>query len=548
MKTFVRSLLLSLLMILFSVTAGGTFAFAQGTLRVGWAGSPDSLNPGVAVLSEAYAVFELVYNTMFSLNFDGTFSPELAREWTVSDDGRVWTFKIHPDVTFHDSEPLTASDVAFTYNLNLAREDYPFLHAYTTHFESVEAPDDETVVVTLDEPIPNMEAQLVFQYILPEHIWDDKAEGSAAVDFENLEMIGSGPFRMEAYQPGEFVRLTANEAYFGGAPNIDEVIFQTFNSQDVLVQALRTGQVDMITELPPTSAVALRNDPNIELVTGAPLSPSVTDIIFNQVAPEDCPEGSACSGHPALRDLTVRKALAHATDKQQIIDVVLLGLGTPGLTLVPDGLGVWYNDTLEDYAYDVERANQMLDEAGYLDTDGDGIREMPGGGQALVFRLNWPSDKLEAPRTAELLSSMWGDVGVGTELQALDADALTSICCPAFDFDVIIWGWVSDPDPGFLLGVMITAEIPTGSSETGYSDPEYDALFAQQSTELDEEARRDLVWQMQQIVFDDVVYIIPFYAQAAQAYRTDRFTGWITDQPRVALEDPSSLTVIEAVQ
>ena len=167
----------------------------------------------------------------------------------------------------------------------------------------------------------------------------------------------------------------------------------------------------------------------------------------------------------------------------------------------------------------------MLDEAGYLDSDGNGIRELPDGGQELSFRVNWPSDKLEGPRTAELLSSMWGEVGVGTELQALDADALTSICCPAFDFDVIIWGWVSDPDPNLLLGVMTTAEIPTGSSETGYSNPEYDALFAQQSTELDEEVRRDLVWQMQQIVFDDVVYIIPFYGQAAQAYRSDRFNG-----------------------
>ena len=547
MKTFVRSTFL-LLLIIFLATVGGTFASAQGTLRVGWPGSPDSLNPGAAVLSEAYVVFELVYDTLFNLELDGSFSPELARDRTVSDDGLVWTFKIVPNVTFHDGEPLTAQDVAFTYTLNSAREDYPYLHAYTTHFESVEAPDDETVVITLDEPIPNIEAQLVFQYILPEHIWGDKMEGSAAVDFENLEMIGSGPFKMEAYQPGEFVRLTANENYFGEVPNVGEVIFQTFNSQDVLVQALRTGQVDMITELPKTAAVALRNDPNIELVTGAPFTPSVTDIIFNQIAPENCPEGSACSGHPALRDITVRKALAHATDKGQIIDVVLLGLGTPGLTLIPDGLGAWYNDTLEDYAYDVERANSLLDEAGYLDTDGNGIREMPGGGQELVFRLNWPSDKLEGPRTAELLSSMWAQVGVGTQLQALDADALTSLCCPAFDFDVMVWGWGSDPDPNLLLGVMTTAAIPTGSSETGYSNPEYDALFAQQSTELDEATRRDLVWQMQQIVFDDVVYVIPFYDQAAQAYRTDRFTGWITDQPKVALEDPTSLTVITPVQ
>ena len=243
----------------------------------------------------------------------------------------------------------------------------------------------------------------------------------------------------------------------------------------------------------------------------------------------------------------MRLALAHATDKQQIIDVVLLGLGAPGLTLIPDSLGVFYNDSLEDYAYDPELANQILEDAGYLDTDGDGVREMPDGGQPLNLRMNWPSDSTVAPRMAELLNGMWAEAGVATELQALDADALTSVCCPTFDFDVILWGWGSDPDPSFLLSVMTTDEIPTGNSETGYSNPEYDALYLDQAVELDKDARIEKVWEMQRIVFDDIVYLIPFYAQAVQAYRTDRFTGWQTNAGKVALEDPSSLLVIEPV-
>ncbi|MCA9985803.1 MAG: hypothetical protein KDE59_15965, partial [Anaerolineales bacterium] len=153
-----------------------------------------------------------------------------------------------------------------------------------------------------------------------------------------------------------------------------------------------------------------------------------------------------------------------------------------------------------------------------------------------------------APRMAELLSGMWQQIGIQTELQALDPDALTSVCCPTFDFDIILWGWGSDPDPNFLLSVMLTDEIPTGNSETGYSNAEYDALYLQQAVELDRDTRIDLVHQMQQIVFDDVVYIIPYYAQSVQAYRTDRFTGWLTDAGKVALEDPSSLLVIEPVQ
>jgi peptide/nickel transport system substrate-binding protein len=328
------------------------------------------------------------------------------------------------------------------------------------------------------------------------------------------------------------------------------VTFQTFESDDVLVQSLRSGQVDMITELPATAVEALRNDTNIQVATGAPYAPDVTDVIFNQIDPENCPTdvGGICSGHPALRDRNVRLALAHATDKQKLIDVVLLGYGTPGLTLIPDGLGPWYNNTLNDYEFDVAEANRILDEAGYLDTDGDGVREMPDGSRPLTFKLHWPSDSIDSPRTAELLSEMWKEVGVTLELQAVDPDALTAECCPAFDYDIMIWGWGSDPDPNLLLSVYSTGEIPNGYNETGYSNPEYDELHAQQGVELDLEKRRELVWQMQEIVFNDVVYIIPYYAQAIQAYRVDKFKGWITDQPKLALEDVSSLLVIEPVQ
>jgi peptide/nickel transport system substrate-binding protein len=249
-----------------------------------------------------------------------------------------------------------------------------------------------------------------------------------------------------------------------------------------------------------------------------------------------------------LRDRNVRLALAHATDKQKIIDVVLLGLGTPGLTLVPDGLGLYYNDTITDYEYDPTLANQILDDAGFLDSDGDGVREMPDGGEPLNFRLNWADDSPNYPREAELLNEMWGQVGIATELQGLDPDALTSICCPTFDFDVILWGWGSDPDPGFLLSVMTTDEIPTGNSETAYSNPAYDQLYVEQATELDLDRRRELIWQMQEIAHQDIPYIVPYYDQAVQAYRTDRFSGWITDQPKVALEDVTSLVVITPVR
>ncbi len=529
-------------------TDSGSTSDGPVVARVGWAGSPDTLNPGTAVLTEAYTIFELVYDSMYQLELDGTYSLELADSLDVSEDGLVYTFHIRDGITFHDGEPLTAEDVAFSYNLYASQEDFPFLPVYTEFFDTVVADDSNNVLITLTDAIPNIQSQLIYLYVLPEHIWG-ALEGTAVPEFENEAVIGSGPFKMVEYAQNEFVRLEGVKDHYLQGPIIDEVVFQTFENQDALVQALRTGQVDMITEMPNTAVVSLRNEENIELVSGPPLSPSVTDIIFNQTEPENCPPGDGlCTGHPALRDRNVRLALAHATDKQQIIDVVLLGLGAPGLTLIPDSLGVFYNNSLNDYEYDVALANQVLDDAGYLDSDGDGIREMPDGSNPLNLRMNWPSDSTEAPRMAELLASMWAEVGVGTELQALDPDALTATCCPAFDFDVILWGWGSDPDPSFLLSVMLTEEITTGNSESGYSNPTYDELYLQQAVELDQQQRIDLIWEMQRIVHEDVVYIIPFYSQSVQAYRTDRFTGWQTDSGKVALEDPSSLLVIEPVQ
>ena len=165
----------------------------------------------------------------------------------------------------------------------------------------------------------------------------------------------------------------------------------------------------------------------------------------------------------------------------------------------------------------------------------------------LIFRLNWPSDSTNLPRMAELLAATWGEVGVATEQQALDPDALTSICCPSFDFDVILWGWGSDPDPGFLLSVMTTDEIPTGTSESGYSNAEYDELYSQQATTLDLDERAAIIYRMQEIAHYDIPYIIPYYDQAVEAFRTDRFQGWQTDAGKVSLEDVTSLTVIEPV-
>lgn len=512
-----------------------------GTVRIGIGGSADSLNPGVGVLAEAYTLYELVYDTPIAVTEAGEYVPELATEWEVSDDGLTWTMTIRDDATFHDGEPLTAEDVAFSVEVYRDNEGFPFLPSYAAPFVEVEAPDETTVVLTTEEPINTFEPYMAFIYVVPEHIWADLDD---PVAFENEEMIGSGPFRLTEFTRNESAQLEANTEYWGTAPNVDGVIFQTISNPDARVTALTTGEVDAITEFPPTAVPTLQNTENVTVhIADVAAGGSLSDIFFNVVEDENCPEDGVCSGHPALKDLAVRQALAMATDKQQLIEVGTLGTGSPGLSLVPPGLGEYFASDVEDWAYDPAAANAMLDEAGYEDADDDGIREcLPDQDcETLTFRYNYADDIDSAPREAELIQSMWNEVGVQIDIQGLDPDTLTSVCCPAFDYDVIYWGWGSDPDPGFLLGVALCSEIPTGFSETGYCNPEYDELYDQQAVEQDVQARVEIIHEMQRILVEDVPYIIPYYEQSIQAWRSDRFVGWNESNPTLGLEDPSSL-------
>jgi peptide/nickel transport system substrate-binding protein len=535
-----------------SPAASGGGTATGGTVRIGLAGYPDSLNPGNGLLSEAYTMYELVYDTPISFNAAGEFVPELATDWEVSEDGTTWTLTIRDDATFHDGEPLTAEDVAFTMQLYKATEAFPYLPSYVEPFETIEATDPTTVTLTTAEPIANFESSMAFIYVLPMHIWESVED---PVEFGNDEMIGSGPFKFAEASQGEFVELEANKEHFGTPPNIDGVIFQVYEADDARVTALTTGQIDAMLDVPETSIPALQNTENVAVhIADVGAGGSLTDIIFNVTEDVDCPREEAedvvCSGHPAIRDLAVRQAMAHAVDKQQLITVATAGTGSPGLSLVPPGLGDFYASEIEDYPFDIAAANAILDEAGYTDGDGDGVRECLSDQDCenLTFRLNYPADATTGARETEILQETWQQIGIAVTIQVLDPDALTAACCPAFDFDVIMWGWGSDPDPAFLLGVALCREIPSGFNETGYCNSEYDALYDAQAIETDRDARVELIHQMQQILMDDLPYIVPYYYPYIGAWRTDTFTGWLEENPTQGLEDPSNLTVLRPAE
>jgi peptide/nickel transport system substrate-binding protein len=203
------------------------------TVKIGYAGSPDTLNPGTAILSEAYVMFELAYSALFGQNLDGTYSLDLLESFEVSPDGKTYTFKIKPGVKFSDGTPLTSKDVVYSFNLYKEHTEFPYMNTYTANFDTIEAVDDTTVVLTLTEPVPSIEYLTTFLYILPEHIWSQYA-GEKVGEFPNSEMIGSGPFILKDYAQGEYIHFKKNPDFYGGAPKVDEVVFQTFNNQDDL--------------------------------------------------------------------------------------------------------------------------------------------------------------------------------------------------------------------------------------------------------------------------------------------------------------------------
>jgi len=210
-------------------------------------------------------------------------------------------------------------------------------------------------------------------------------------------------------------------------------------------------------------------------------------------------------------------------------------------------LGKFYNAGIFQYIYNVDQANAFLDAGKYFDTNGDGIREMPDGSGDLDFRLGWPTNIPTAEHEAELLKFMWSQIGVAVELTPIDPALLDSRCCPTFDYDIMIGERVSNPDPAVTLGTEYSGNIDTGLNETGYADLPYDQLYTRQLVKLDQVDRLNTILLMQQTLYTDVVYIVPFYTNAVQAYRTDTFTDWPFNTANLSLENPFSLTTISPI-
>jgi peptide/nickel transport system substrate-binding protein len=253
----------------------------------------------------------------------------------------------------------------------------------------------------------------------------------------------------------------------------------------------------------------------------------------------NCYEGKASQGNPVLRDPAFRQALQYAVDKDAITETAFFANARPASTIIPsdfypaDSDFHWEPPADAAYVFDPEQAKAALDEAGYTDTDGDGIRNDPASGDNVSLRLFARTQSTQEQNAAKMIAGWFKDVGLDIDYQVLDQGALTDKMYTyndagdfAPDYDMFIWYWHSDPDPDWALGVLTTGQIEYWS-DSNWSNAEYDALYEQQQTQVDTQARIDTIHQMQQIVYDESPYIPLVYLQWLQAYNSADWTGWV---------------------
>jgi peptide/nickel transport system substrate-binding protein len=495
-------------------SAPGPIVFTMGVT-----GDMVSPNPFKACCSPEYEAMFLGYDQLFNFSKDtleattglADFPPD------VSADGKTWTFHIRSGVKWSDGVPLTAKDVAFTFNFIHDNHLAVFDH-YLGYPKSFTAPDDETFVWTMDRPTTSPLSP-PWLPIVPEHIWSkfDGKDAKTIKEFPNVPAVGSGPFVLTDWKTGQFWTMDANKDYWGGAPHIDRIIFKVFDNPEAMKLALINGEIDAADAFPPAIFQQLQGEPNI--VTNVSAANYFDNLAFNF-------EGTA---DPSLHNLKVRQAIQYSIDKQALVDRVALGYASVGssVELPAYKQWAWQPDPSEAMNYDPDMAKSLLDSAGYRDINGDGFRETPNG-QPWSLEVLTLTDLAYSVPEGKLVVGWMNDVGIKTTIKSVSTSKAYDLW-GAQDFDMYVWAWGNEPDPDYTLSLFTKAQC-LWWSDGCYSDPAYEKMYTQQHLATDLEERIALVKEMQRFLYEQVPEVVLIYEQDLQAYRSDRFTGY-TVQP-----------------
>jgi ABC-type dipeptide transport system, periplasmic component len=525
-----------------SPASGASAEAGKVVYKVGWTREPDNLSPFIGYSAPAFEIWYLTYDSLVGYDpstlapMKGEESTGLATDWSVSDDGLTWTFTIRQNAKWSDGQPLTAKDIAFTYNYVIQNQMENFT-AYTNLIDKATAIDDYTVEFKCSKPKPDMIRSWV--PILPEHIWSkvDPKDATNGKYTNKPPYVGSGPFVAVEWKKSSHVHLVANPNWWGPKPKIDEIYFMAYTNSDTQLQDLIAGTIDAAVDLSSTQMKQLKSEPR--MTARAVTVDGFTDLGFN------CYSGPS-KGHPVLRDWKFRQALNWAVDRQKIVDLVWGGNTTAGTTIVPPNYyhdPDWHWEPPADvkYTFDPEIANQKLDEAGYKDANGDGVREYKG--KPIELGLIARDESIQSQQTGKLIVGWFKDVGITVKLEVMDEATLGDrelnyegdVFTP--DFDMFLWGWYLDYDPGSMLSYLTKGQIENWN-ETCWWNPEYEKLYVQQGQELDAAKRKPLIDRMQEILYEQTPYIVTDYGPDFEAYNTAKWDGYIQ------IPDPNGNTIL----
>jgi peptide/nickel transport system substrate-binding protein len=326
------------------------------------------------------------------------------------------------------------------------------------------------------------------------------------------------------------VRCVADKDYWSGKPKVDELIFQLYTNQDTLAQDLKLGTIDLAINLPPAQVKPLASTQGLAAYG---CSQREFDYLsFN------CYEGPSL-GNPVLRDVKFRQALNWAIDKKEMTALAYQGYADPGDSMFevnfydPDLDWHWSPPAAVAYGFDLEKATQLLADAGYTDTDGDGILNDPrNGGKDIVLRLWSRTQSPQSQLEGKLIAGWWKQLGLDIKYSVEDEGVLIdggwNYVGDTYkpDYDVYLWYWQpSGSDPGRRLGYFRTAQIEN-QNDCCWSNKQYDDLYQQQSQELDPQKRKQIAYQMEEIFYKDSPYIVLCYTKLLEGWNTDKWEGW----------------------
>ncbi|MET8000955.1 ABC transporter substrate-binding protein [Nonomuraea glycinis] len=519
------------------VAGQGQLALAQSPsagkkiVRVGATQAVDSMNPFLAVRLVSTSIHRWMYGFL-TVPDSKTLqpSPDLAESWTTSDDGLTWTFKIR-ETKWSDGQPVTAEDAAWTFNKIMTDDAAKTANGPAVeNFETVTASGQELTIKLkapqasmLDNPIP----------IMPKHVWE-KVTNLADFTGDEYPAVTSGPYIAVEHQKDQFVKLKANPGYWRGAPKIDELQVVFYDNPAASIIGLKNGEIDLIGRLNPPDFQALQGDANIVQWNKQGRRAAYLQINHGATTTDDKPVGD---GHPALKDQKVRQALHYAIDKQKLVDEVQNGLAKPADgSIVPPMYTDFFWEASGDtkVGYDVAKANQILDDAGYK-KGADGVRTMPDGGKKLEFRFSIHTDTPIEDKLGEYLAGFFKEIGITLTTKKVDSSKFTEETGVTALFDIAISGWSVNPDPEEVLATHLCSRRPTpagegGGTESFYCDDTFEKLYKEQLKELDRPKRAELIKQMQERLYTDAPVIAIYYPNDLEGYRKDRIKS-ITSIP-----------------